>query len=99
MEFSNMDNALMIEVMDAEDDIMNDITGSINKLIRLQREKKRLRKSNIDPKLLNENCFPEMAEIWSKTNKENKSLDVIICSDSALDSEESLIWDGTWSSD
>ena len=43
--------------------------------------------------LINENCFPEMAEILAKANKSNKQLDIFPVSDSDTDFDS---WTDSW---
>ena len=96
LDFDKFNGDLESETQKTEDDLKNSIANDLAKLARIQEEKICLQTRKIHMDLINENCFPEMAEILAKANKSNKQLDIFPVSDSDTDFDS---WTDSWSSD
>ena len=96
LQFEDFEGAMTEEIKKTEDEIKATIMNGLKKLENLQDEKYCLMTKKISINLINKNCFPEMAEIFEKSNKENKQLEIVVLSDSEDEYES---WIDSWSSD
>ena len=96
LEFDPFTGDLELETKEVEDQLKNSIAENLMKLNRIQDEKLCLQTRKIPMDLVNENCFPEMAEILAEAEKSNKNMDIFSVSDSDTDLES---WTDSWSSD
>ena len=84
------------DVAQRELQLLDDIQSKLTQLQKLQKEKDCLLNNKIHPDLINENCFPEMADII-RQNLVTKQMDIVTLSDSSSDSYRS--WSDTWSTE
>ena len=96
MKLDDFEGDMKDEVQKTENEIKSNIVNGLQKLANIQDEKHCLMSKRISRNLLNKKCFPEMAEIFEKANKENKQLEVVILSESEDEYES---WIDSWSSD
>ena len=96
LNFDAFEGDLEKETKDTEGKLKKEIAEKLMKLSRIQEEKICLQTKKIPIDLVNENCFPEMAEILAEAERSNKCLDIFPVSDSDTDFDS---WSDSWSSD
>ena len=96
LQFDDFEGDLKEKTADKENEIKQKIVNGLKKLERIQEEKECLTNKKISLDLVNENCFPEMAEILKDAGNTNKQFNIFLLSDSEDDYES---WTDSWSSD
>ena len=96
LKFDDFEGDLKDETAKKENELRMIIVKNLKKLERIQEEKDCLTNKRISMDLINEDCFPEMAEILKEKGCENKRFNIFVMSDSDDDYES---WTDTWSSD
>jgi len=96
INFIEMESEFKSEIIEKETTLLQTIQSNLDELKQLQKEKDCLMNNRIHHDLINENCFPIIADII-KSSFINKKMDIVRLSDSESDTCSS--WTDSWSSD